>query len=71
MAWVCKILFENLYSTLYFEKTKKTLNPAYKLSLNFSFKDDIRMKQETTFFPDSDIYTRQYPQNFEGGPHLK
>ena len=60
MAWLRKKLFENLSLTLHFEKTKKKLNPASKLSLNLSFKDVLRLKQETTFFPDSDIYTQHY-----------
>ena len=57
MAWLRKKLFENLSSTLYFEKTKKKLKPTSKLSLNLSFKKVLRLKQKTTLFPDSDIYT--------------
>ena len=36
-------------------------------SLNFSLKDVLRLKQKTTLFPDSDIYTRYYPIR---APHL-
>ena len=57
MAWLLKKLFENISSTLYFEKKKKKLNPASKLSLNSNFKDVLRLKQKTTLLPDSDIYT--------------
>ena len=61
MAWLRKKLFENLSSTLYFEKTKKKLNPASKLSMNLSLQYDLRLKQKTTLSPDFDIYTRHYP----------
>ena len=61
MAWLGKKIFGNLSSTPYFEKTKKKLNPASKLSLNLSFKDVLQLKQKTTLSPDSDIYTRHYP----------
>ena len=61
MAWLRKKLFENLFSTLYFDKTKKTkkLKPTSKLSLNLSFKNVLRLKQkrQKQKFSDSDIYT--------------
>ena len=56
-----KKTFGNLSSTLYLEKTKKKLKVLSKGSLNFSGKDVLRLKQKTTLFPDSDIYTRYYP----------
>ena len=49
--------FGNLSSTLYFEKTKKKLKLLFKARLNLSFKDLLRLKQNTAPFPDSDVYT--------------
>ena len=51
MAWIRKKLFENLSSTLYFEKTKTTKKiPASKLSLNLSFKDVLRLQKKRHYF---------------------
>ena len=58
VPWLGKKIFGNLSSTLYFEKTKKKLKPTSKISLHLSFKDVLRLKQKTTLFSDSDIYTQ-------------
>ena len=50
-----------IFLLLYILRKQKKLNPPSKLSLNWSFKDVLRLKQKTTLFPDSYIYTRLYP----------
>ena len=60
-----------IFLLLYILRTQKKLNPPSKLILNLSFKEVLPLKQKTTLSPDSDIYTRHYPQNSEGGPHLE
>ena len=57
---ISKKIFGNLSSTLYLEKTKK-VKVLPEGSLNFRGKVVLRLKQKTTLFPDSDIYTRYYP----------
>ena len=52
--------FGNL-STLYFQKAKKKFKFLYKASLSLNFKELLQLKQKTTSFLDSDIYTQYYP----------
>ena len=58
IAWLRKKVFENFSSTLFFGKTKKKIKLTSKFSLTLSFKDDLRLKQKTTLFSDSDKRTR-------------
>ena len=46
-----------IFLLLYILRKQKKLKPTSKLSLNLSFKNVLRLKQKTTLFPDSDIYT--------------
>ena len=67
MTWLRKKLFEKFSSTLYFEKTKKKLKPTFKLSLNLSFENVLRLKQKRHYF----LILIYIPDIIKGDPHLK